>query len=73
MGGGSPSEHQALFRLLPPHWDWEQEVCARDLQEQSLGFLQPSGKPHIFSNQLMFLVLNPRAGVPNMGLEPLTP
>ena len=33
-------------------WWWGKQVCACTLQERSLGFLQPSSKPHLFSNQL---------------------
>ena len=45
------------------------------VQEQNPGYLQPSGKTHRFSSQLMGLisVSDPRAGVPNMWLEHLTP
>ena len=50
--------------------------CVCTLHEWSLGFLQPSCYYHWFSNQpreLVFLVLDPRAGVPNMWFELLTP
>ena len=63
---------RAGIHLIPeikPAW-------AYVLREQSLSLLQPSCKSHWFSNQLrelVFLVLDPRAGVPNMWFKPLTP
>ena len=52
------------------------QVCACVHWERSLGFSQPSVKPHWYSNQLrwfVFLVLDPTAGLPNILLEPITP
>lgn len=46
------------------------------LHEPSLGFLQPCSEPHWFSNQLrqlIFLMSDPRAGVPNIWFKPLAP
>ena len=45
------------------------------LFKRSLDFLQPCGKPHWISNQLSGLILlvsDPRVGVPNIWLEPVT-
>ena len=46
------------------------------LEEQSLGFLWLSGRTSGFSNQsegLVFLMPDPRAGMPNVGCDPLAP
>lgn len=70
---GQP-EHPAVFNQLPPFWGWEQ-VCAYFLQEWSLGFIQPSNKPHWVSNQIRGLILSMlehRSRMPNMWLEHLT-
>lgn len=55
-------------------WTGSKQIYAYALQEHSLSFLQPSGKPHWFSNQLrglVFPVLDSRAGVPKLWLKPL--
>lgn len=52
------------------------QICACALQEWIFSFLQPSGKLHWFSKllrELVSLVLNNRAGVPDMGSKPLVP
>ena len=49
-----------------------EQVCEHALQEGRLGFFWPSSKPHWFSSQsrgFIFPMLDPRAGVPNMGFE----
>lgn len=52
------------------------EICICVIQEQSLGFLQYSGKSHWFSNKLrglIFLISDPKAGVPAKWLYLLDP
>lgn len=69
---GYQAEPQVIFSLLPLSWDWKKQVHA--LFKRSLDFLQPSGKPHWFSDQLsglIPLVSDPRVGVPNTWLEPV--
>lgn len=68
--------HKSTIKLLPLLQDWDKQVCACALQEQSLSFFQLSCKPLCFSKQLrglIFLVLDPRAGVANIRFEPLVP
>ena len=51
------------------------QVCMHAFHEQSLAFLLHSSKSHWSSNYvkgLIALVLDPRAGVPNMWLKLLT-
>ena len=64
-------EFQALFNLLPLHWDREQASASMHYSRAHLSFLLPCGKPHSVLKQLrelFFLVLDPRAGMPHMGL-----
>lgn len=70
--GQSPGQFQsaspALRRVV--------SKCVHTLHEWSLGFLQPSCKSHWFLNQireLIFPVLDPRAGPPICGLDPSIP
>ena len=68
-------EHKALFSMLPPWWDWEQaNLCmspssAESLFPTALGSVSHKSHPR----GLLSLVPDPRAGVPNVGLKPLTP
>ena len=50
--------------------------CIHDFHKQSLSFLQPLCMSNWFSSQLrelIFLVLDPRAGVPNLCFKHCTP
>lgn len=69
-------KHQTVFNLLPLHLDWGKQGLQAFFQKQSLSLFQFPGKTHRFLNQLMesvFLVLDPRAEIHNMGLKPFVP
>lgn len=66
--------HQADFDLLPLHWDREQASASMYYSRAHLSFLPPCGKPHSVFKQLsevFFLVLDPRAGMPQWDLDPM--
>ena len=65
--GPGPWAVSVCFFLLDPR---SKHACV-----WNLGFLEPSGKSHRFSNQLwrVISVSDPRAGVPNMLSKLLTP
>lgn len=69
--GQSPRQFQSASCPL-----FQERAGMCTLHKRSLGFLQPSCKPHWISNQprgVTFPVLDVRDGVPNMWLEPLAP
>ena len=73
-GRGKQARAPGSFNLLPAPCFKSKQACA--LHKRTLGFLQPSCKPHWISNQLTgvtFPVLDVRDRVPNMWLEPLAP
>lgn len=66
-----PARASGSFCLLPLNSSQSEHVCASD-SHQSLGFSEPSW----FSIQLralVFLVLDSRAGMPDLRFEPLIP
>lgn len=70
-GHRKPARASGSFNLLPLHSSQSKHVCACD-SHQSLGFFPPSWFS-IHLRALVFLLLDSRPGMPNLGFEPLIP
>ena len=66
-----PARASGSFCLLPLHSSQSEHVCASD-SHQSLGFSEPSWFS-IHLRALVFLVLDSRAGMPDLRFEPSFP